>query len=188
MTFQKYLLLQSWSVSSWELLTPMSFDKNEIAGLVLDFDGVLAHADALEIHANIEPILKELLARNIKIAIHSNNRGSIAHQRKRYIESVWREIVWMNPIPLKPSPLTIETLAHMWDLRTQQIAMIDDRLCTGGFAAYAAQSRFIYFSHPLIDKNFFAYKELGMRFVRKVEKIIYQPPRRQWCAQEDSNL
>ena len=121
-----------------------------IRALVFDFDGVLAPHDAAEPVAETQVVLKDALqifgADHVYIL---SNKPS--PERLAYFKQNFPGVVFIGGVRKKPYPDGLEKISSTGNYPTAQIALIDDRLMTGGLACLHAGSRFVYISKPLVD-------------------------------------
>jgi predicted HAD superfamily phosphohydrolase YqeG len=142
-----------------------------IRALVFDFDGVLAPHDSAKPLAEAELVLDQALqvfgAGHIYIL---SNKPSI--ERLQYFNLHYPDIVFVGGVRKKPYPDGLEKIALQGDYNTGQIALLDDRLMTGGLASLHAGSKFIYISKPLVDFSRHPVKESFFAFLRFFESFL----------------
>lgn len=187
MTFQAYLE-QAFSIKNLQDLTPEMIADLSLKGLVLDFDGVLGGVRAPYATPDLCLWLKERLQDGLNIAIHSNNPESVGKERRERFLHQFPEILWMPTHPKKPSPSTLQYLQARWKCQPHEIAMVDDRLLTGGLAAFRAGVCFIFVAEAVADYSLAPVLETGFAALRLWEKLRYRAPNKNWCTRGDSNL
>lgn len=142
-----------------------------IRALVFDFDGVLAPHAAPEPLTETQRVLEQSLqvfgAGHIYIL---SNKPSI--ERLQYFKQYYPDIVFIGGVRKKPYPDGLEKIATLGDYSVGEIALLDDRLLTGGLACLHAGSRFIYVSKPLIDFSQHPVKECFFAFLRSLESFL----------------
>lgn len=187
-TFNQFIRDRSWAAASLLDISASSLSQQSIQGLVIDFDGVLAAADYIDLSPEINTWMTQMLAAGMRLAIHSNNNAYKETLRKYYMAIQHPDVLWMPTHPKKPSPITLRTVSQQWSCPLDQILMIDDRLWTGGRAAYQAQTKFIYIDRPEVNYQQNFWKEWACYGIRFVERKINYVPIRRWCTREESNL
>ncbi len=187
-SFSEFLEISSWSVHTLDLLCDNSLHSNGISALVLDFDGVLASTNQVEIPELIHEWLIKKVTIGFPLAIHSNNNNFLEEKRKSYMKKNYPKVLWMSSIPKKPSPTQILKFCQQWSLEPSKCAMVDDRLYTGGKAAYYARAKFIYIDQPQINYQKNLGKEAIFQGIRYGERLLQAVPSRRWCTREDSNF
>lgn len=186
MTFQDYLDT-SISVPRLDDITPELISELGLKALVIDFDGVLGGARSEHCAEQYRDWLIARLKEGLHLAVHSNNPESVGQDRRQRFLHDFPDILWMPTHPRKPSPSTLQYLKQRWQLDGQQIAMIDDRMLTGGLAAHRASVRFIWVRDAIADYGLAPMLEMGFAGLRLWERCLYRGPEI-WCTREDSNL
>jgi len=142
-----------------------------IQALVFDFDGVLAP------HAGDEPLSETQLVLHQALQIFGaghvyilSNKPSIA--RLQYFKQQFPRIVFVGGVRKKPYPDGLEKVAALGGCACDQVALLDDRLMTGGLACLHAGSKFVYISRPLVDFDQHPVKESFFALLRFFEKSL----------------
>ena len=187
MSFKNFLK-QSKGIHKLMDLIPEDFKEQGWKGVVLDFDGVLASFNKQKPDLDIIKWVHQLSEQGIFVAIHSNNNRILEEKRQSWLRRNYPDILWMSSRPYKPNPSTLIHLKQRWKLEGSEIVMIDDRLLTGGKAAYRAGCSFLYIADPLVDRAFEPFAELWLGAVRWIERLCYQCPEQIMRTREDSNL
>ena len=154
--------------------------KRGIHGLILDFDGVLSSVDQIFPTAEIHAWLEKFMSQDFPLAIHSNNPLYLEKKRKDAFSLKYPKILWLSSHPKKPSPLAIKKASKLWSCPVESLAMVDDRLLTGGKAAAAAGAQFIYITNPFKDFRLHLWKEVGCIVLRWIERVLYGIPQKSW--------
>lgn len=187
MTFQDYLD-NSIAITTLDEMTSEMIGSLGLKGLVVDFDGVLGGARSPHAAPIYIAWLQQRLQEGIKVAIHSNNPEQVGKERRERFLHDLAGVLWMPTYPKKPSPSTLDYLKNRWRLRSQEIAMIDDRMLTGGLAAFRSNVSFFFVKEPVTDYQLAPVLETGFAALRLWERFKYRAPHKNWCTREDSNL
>ena len=166
-SFKNYIDCHAIKISSIFDITPKLLEQHYIKGLVFDFDGVLNSDNTLFISDKAAFLLKELLD-DYKVAVHSN---ADLPERKQYFATHFPGVKWVDNPPKKPSPNGLKNLSKYWNLPIESILMIDDRLMTGGLAAFRANSRFAWITSPVTNYRLNPIRELFFSLLRALERI-----------------
>ena len=142
-----------------------------VRALAFDFDGVLAPHDAAEPQTETQRVLDQALqifgAGHIYIL---SNKPSV--ERLRYFNQHYPDIVFIGGVRKKPYPDGLEKIASLGNYNIGQIALLDDRLMTGGLASLHAGSKFVYISKPLVDFSRHPIKESFFASLRLFETLL----------------
>lgn len=167
-TFKNYINQSAIKIASIFDISADFLKKYQIKALVFDFDGVLNSDNTLLIDDDVATLLSNL-TENYQVAVHSNAE---LPERKKYFSIHFPKIHWVNNPPKKPSPDALKKLSQTWNLPVSAILMVDDRLLTGGLAAFRAKSQFAWVTHPVTNYKSNLIRELFFTVVRFLEKII----------------
>lgn len=140
--------------------------------IVFDFDGVLAA------HGELQPssIGMDKLKQSLAI-FGENNVYILSNKPLKVREQFFNEhlpgIQFVYAPRKKPYPDGLQQIMQSADCAGKQIALIDDRLLTGGLATCIAGTKMIYINKPLqnFKKRFF--KESFFHLLRVSEKLFF---------------
>ncbi|MCF6177865.1 MAG: hypothetical protein L3J63_00550 [Geopsychrobacter sp.] len=142
-----------------------------ICSLVFDFDGVLApHAAATpldEMAKVLESALELFGAGQVFIL---SNKPSV--ERLDWFRQNFPGVVFVGEVRKKPYPDGLQKVSALGGYATSQIALLDDRLMTGGLACLHAGAKFVYISSPLVDFSRHPFKESFFALLRFVETVL----------------
>ena len=142
-----------------------------VKALVFDFDGVLGPHGASQPVAMGQKALTE--AQQIFGAGHvyilSNNPTSA---RRSWFSENFPQLIFIDGVRKKPYPDGLLKIAVLGNYQTNQIALLDDRLLTGGLACLDCGARFIYISRPCADYSAHPFKELFFATLRNFEALL----------------
>jgi hypothetical protein len=142
-----------------------------IDALVFDFDGVLAPHGA----ETPLPETENVLVRALEIfgsgqVYILSNKPSL--QRLAYFKRQFPGIIFIGGVRKKPYPDGLIKVSSVGHCAPNQIALLDDRLMTGGLACVHAGSRFVYISKPYTSFLRHPFKELFFASVRLFEVLL----------------
>ena len=137
-----------------------------IKGIVFDYDGVLVAHDRITISNEIHDQVIKLYRHGYHLAVLSNNSKA---KRTTYWLERHPYAPWLRPHYKKPSPEGLEIFMQNFNLKPQEVLMIDDRLWTGGLAAYRAGTKFAWLRPALRHEDDFSVKDSWFDFVRWLE-------------------
>ncbi len=139
-----------------------------IRALVFDFDGVLAP------HAAEKPLPETSVT--LERAVQTFGTGHVyilsnkpSLERLNYFKEHFPGVVFVGGVRKKPYPDGLEKVAALGSYQQNQIALLDDRLMTGGLACLHAGSKFVYISDPLTDYSRHPFKESFFALLRLFE-------------------
>lgn len=140
--------------------------------LVLDFDGVLAS------HGKEKPLsqvcqwltnfAKEFGEENIFILSNKPTQERLEFFQKKY-----PQIRFIAGVAKKPYPDGMLKIRDIINCKTNEIALVDDRLLTGCLACIIAGSYPILITKPYVDRENYDKKEKFFAFLRKWEQKIF---------------
>lgn len=139
-----------------------------IRALVFDFDGVLGP------HAAAEPLPEACTIIDRAVQLYGaghvyilSNKPSI--ERLDFFKEHFPGVVFVGGVRKKPYPDGLEKIAALGNYGLSEIALLDDRLMTGGLACLHAGSKFVYISKPFTDFSQHPFKELFFSVLRLFE-------------------
>ncbi len=139
-----------------------------LRALVFDFDGVLAPHAAAEPSVETQSVLSQALQLFGPGHIYIlSNKPSV--ERLAYFKQYFPGIVFIGGVRKKPYPDGLKKVAALGGYASDQIALLDDRLMTGGLACIHAGSKFVYISKPLSDFSRHPIKESFFALLRLLE-------------------
>ncbi len=142
-----------------------------ILALAFDFDGVLAPHAAEHPLAEAEVVLRRALQifgpGHVYIL---SNKPSV--ERLTWFRQHFPEIRFVSGVRKKPYPDGLQQVAVQGDYAPEQIALLDDRLLTGGLACLHAGSRFVYISRVYRDFSRHLFKESFFSCLRSCERLL----------------
>lgn len=121
-----------------------------VRALVFDFDGVLAPHAASKPLKETQAVLGQALQffGDGHVYILSNKPSA---ERLSYFKQHFPGIIFVGGVRKKPFPDGLKKITAMGDYLPEQVALLDDRLLTGGLACLNSETKFIYISRPLAD-------------------------------------
>lgn len=146
--------------------------KQNIDCLVFDFDGVLsAHGEATP-HPKTLPILSE------SIALFGKHRVFILTNkplktRELYFKKQFPDITFIYARRKKPYPDGLQQIMQITGADPKTIALIDDRLLTGGLATCLAGTKMLYINKPLQHFKGRFFVECFFHGLRTLEKWVF---------------
>ena len=142
-----------------------------ICALVFDFDGVLAPHAAAEPVADTQLVLEQALqVFGVGHIYILSNKPSV--DRLNYFKQHFPGIVFIGGVRKKPYPDGLEKVAALGGYTPGQVALLDDRLMTGGLACLHAGSRLVYISRPLVNFSRHPVKESFFALLRWFEVAL----------------
>jgi predicted HAD superfamily phosphohydrolase YqeG len=137
--------------------------------IVFDFDGVLAPHGSSALDAETVAQLTALNAIGPHKLILLSNRADAP--RDRDMENKCR-FIGIVTAAKKPSPAGLVAIQATTQSPMNKICLVDDRLLTGGLAAYLAGANFVYFTPPNVSANP-SFKEHWFGLLRKMERAVF---------------
>lgn len=167
---KRYLTEPALRVSALSELSPERLDKDHIAVLILDFDGVLAWHDAREPLPEVERWLRGLCQTigEQRLALFTNKPKP---ERMAYFQKQFPSIYWVHGVRKKPYPDGILQVAEYKGLPVHRVALLDDRLLTGMLSVCLAYARGYYFVRPYQNYLRHPLKESFFSSLRWIERI-----------------
>lgn len=158
------------SIQSLTEITAERLDQNEIAILILDFDGVLANHGADKPLPEVENWLRTLshVIGEQRIAILTNKPLAA---RLRYFAKNFPGFHVVQGVRKKPYPDGILEVAQYRGVPPHRVLLVDDRLLTGMLATCLAYSQGWYFRRPYSNYVRRPIRESFFTFLRVLERI-----------------
>lgn len=137
--------------------------------LVFDFDGVLSgHGEAIP-QANTLPILRrsvEIFGKQHLFVLSNKPLKT----RELYFKTHFPEIQFIYAKRKKPYPDGLQEIIQLTRADPQTVALIDDRLLTGGLATCLAGTKMIYINRPTQNFRHRFFAECFFQMLRKLER------------------
>lgn len=142
-----------------------------VRALVFDFDGVLGPHRARHPLAQGQKALNSALRifGAGQVYILSNNPTS---ERRHWFTENIPQLVFIDGVRKKPYPDGLLKIAALGNYQPHEIALLDDRLLTGGVACLDCGARFVYISKPFVDYSAHPFKELFFTALRTFERLL----------------
>lgn len=139
--------------------------------LVFDFDGVLAPHAAPAPLPETQPIIAQALKTfgAGHVYILSNKPSAV---RLEWFRQHFPDIVFVGDVRKKPYPDGLEKVASLGGYAPSEVALLDDRLLTGGLACLLAGAKIIYISKPYADFSVRPVKESFFAVLRFLERLL----------------
>jgi predicted HAD superfamily phosphohydrolase YqeG len=142
-----------------------------IAALVFDFDGVLApHGEMMPLPETQQVLLEALEVFGAGHVYILSNKPS--PERLAYFQQQFSGISFISGVRKKPYPDGLLKVSSAGPYAPDQIALLDDRLLTGGLACVHAGAKFIYISKPYISFSRHPFKESFFACLRLFEVVL----------------
>lgn len=143
-----------------------------ILHVVFDFDGVLSgHGEAIP-QANTAPILQKSLelfgTQNVFILSNKPLKT-----RELYFKEHFPDIHFVYAARKKPYPDGLQQIISLTGADAKTIALIDDRLLTGGLATCLAGTKMVYINKPLQNFKHLFFAECFFQCLRILERAIF---------------
>lgn len=152
-------------------ITPHRLNAENIAVLVLDFDGVLAPHGYDEPLPEVITWLKECAGDpHIKRIYIMSNKPT--PRRDRYFAEHHPELRFVKGVRKKPYPEGLLNIIAAEAVAPEQVLLVDDRLLTGILATVLAGTKCILVTRPYIDFAFKTISEAGFVLIRTLEKAF----------------
>lgn len=169
---KNFLIDPSKQINSLTEITAQRLDQQNIAILILDFDGVLAGHGASQPLPEVENWLTTL-SQTIgeqRIALLTNKP---IHPRLQYFAKHFPGIHVVQGVRKKPYPDGILEVANYRGLPPHRVLLVDDRLLTGMLATCLAYSQGWYFRRPYSNYWHRPLKESFFSFLRCLERALF---------------
>jgi predicted HAD superfamily phosphohydrolase YqeG len=152
-------------------ITPHRLHSENIAVLVLDFDGVLAPHGYDKPLPEVAPWLKECAVAPClkRIYIMSNKPTP---QRERYFAEHHPKFRFVKGVRKKPYPDGLLNIIAAEAVTPRQVLLVDDRLLTGILATILAGTRCILVTRPYVDYACKSFSEAGFVLIRTLERAF----------------
>ncbi|HRE30992.1 MAG TPA: hypothetical protein PLD88_03365 [Candidatus Berkiella sp.] len=168
---KRFLVEAEQRVNALSELTPERLEADNIAVLILDFDGVLAWHDAKAPLPEAERWLKHLCQTigEQRLALFTNKPKP---ERIAYFQKHFPLIFIVHSVRKKPFPQGILQVAEYKGIAAHRVALLDDRLLTGMLSACLAYSQGYYFTKPYQHYLRHPCKELFFSSLRVLERCL----------------
>lgn len=142
-----------------------------IRALVFDFDGVLApHGSATPVPETYPVLTRALELFGAEQVYLLSNKPS--RERLNWFQQNVPGIVCIGGVRKKPFPDGLAQITQLGGYSPDEVALLDDRLLTGGLACFLAGTKFIYISNPYVDYSQRPVKECFFSLLRFTEKLL----------------
>ena len=167
---KSFLTERNKQIYSLSEITPARLDAAQVAILVLDFDGVLAHHDAKEPN---DEALKWL--RNLSMNIGEQRIALLTNKPKRnrleFFNTHFPSIHIVSGVRKKPYPDGLAEVANYKGVAPHRVLLLDDRLLTGMLATCLSYSQGWYFRKPYSNYWKNPIRESFFSFLRGFERL-----------------
>lgn len=144
-----------------------------IRALVFDFDGVLGpHASETPLPETCSVLTQAVELFGAQNVYLLSNKPSAT--RLQWFSQNYPGIVCISGVRKKPYPEGLQQIAQRGPYATEEVALLDDRLMTGGLACLLAGAKFVYISKPYADFSRHPFKESFFAFLRFLERLLAQ--------------
>ncbi len=142
-----------------------------VRALVFDFDGVLGP------HGARQPLAQGRESLNAAQQIFGVGHVYILSnkptpERRRWFTENFPQLVFIDGVRKKPYPDGLLKIAALGHYRPHEIALLDDRLMTGGVACLDCGAQFVYISKPFVDYSIHPLKEFFFTALRTFETLL----------------
>ncbi len=140
--------------------------------LGLDFDGVLAAHGKPKLNEEVKTWLYDFAIKfgQENIFILSNKPTQV---RLEYFKKYYPHICFISGVAKKPYPDGLQKVISTVGCRSEEIALVDDRLLTGCLACIIAGCYPIFVTKPYIDYDNYTSSEKFFAFLRKWEQKLF---------------
>jgi len=167
-----FLACPSKRVATLTELTAKRLDADNIAILVLDFDGVLApHGAKVPIEAAqkwLQSLVNNLGEQRLAILTNKPIPARLA-----YFANQFPSLYIAHGVRKKPYPDGLLQVAEYKGVPIHRLALLDDRLLTGMLATCLAYCQGYYFTHPYRKVSKRPVVELFFSALRGMERFIF---------------
>lgn len=142
-----------------------------VRAVVLDFDGVLAPDNALQIHDDVYDVLKkikEIFGSHIYILSNKPKE-----ERQAFFALNFPDIQFIIA-KKKPYPDGLQEIIAREQCAPQQVILIDDRLLTGGLATILAGAQCLLIKNPYVNFSGNPLREAGFLALRTIERLLFR--------------
>ena len=172
--YRSLLKSQEFVVDKIVSLDLNKLKQENIAALILDFDGVLSSEGEISpVPKVIEWLDKAIPLFSKKIFILSNNP---LLERKQFFDKYFNNQIEFIVARPKPDPEGIMTIFNNLQLlehiKKSQILLVDDRLATGILAAKIFGIASCLVKRPYVNLKRRLFEELFFMFIRKIERLL----------------
>ncbi|MES2212037.1 MAG: HAD family hydrolase [Pseudomonadota bacterium] len=146
----KQALSNAHAIPTLTALTAESLHNRHVRCLVLDFDGVMASQHETEVHPDVAAWLMNLAKEwpLTQVAVLSNKPFSV---RIQALAQKFPDIQFIQGVAPKPFPMGLQEVARQRGLATDELLLVDDRLCTGMLAVTLAGAQGMLVLYPYQD-------------------------------------
>ena len=139
--------------------------------LVFDFDGVLSgHGEAIPQKNTLLILQKSLDIFGKKNIFILTNKP--LPSREQFFKDHFPDITFVYAKRKKPYPDGLQQIIEITQADAKKIALIDDRLLTGGLATCLADTNMIYINKPLQNFGHRFFAECFFMILRTIEKLF----------------
>lgn len=175
-----FTLWQGWKyrqrlrrVSSIDSVTSIclsELDKRGVKVLVLDFDGVLAPHGAFAPLPQVEGFLRQACAHYSPHHVYLLSNKPMQKRIQYFAEHF--PFIRVIIAKKKPYPDGLNTIIQQTGEKSEALALVDDRLLTGGLATVLANTQFLYVKNPFVDYAARPIIELFFQSLRYLERCL----------------
>lgn len=153
-------------------LTSEYLSKKYIKYLVLDFDGVIAPHGKQKPHREVYQWFNKFLEyfNQSHIFILSNKPTT---ERLAFFSKKYPQIRFILGVAKKPYPDGLLKIQQLFNCKSNEIALVDDRILTGCLACIIAGCLPIIITEPYVDMKNYNSKEKLLKLLRYVEQKFF---------------
>ena len=161
---------QAYPIKKLSELSQLLTSIDDLEGLVLDFDGVLAPHGEQQPNKKAVAVLTHLIETypNLHYFILSNKPNL---QRRAYFLSHFPKIKFIRATQKKPYPDGLQYIKDKYHISETGLAIVDDRILTGGLAAVLAGVKWIYLYPAVQNYPASPFKEWWFAVLRSLERL-----------------
>ena len=149
-----------------------TLQQKNIKYLALDFDGVMAshgkNKPYNEVCLWLNGLIKDFPEENIFIL---SNKPTL--ERLEFFKKNYSKIRFISNVAKKPYPDGLNKIQNILNCKSEEIALVDDRLLTGCLACIIAKCVPILIIKPYSDINYDKKSETFFKFLRFIEQKIF---------------